>query len=402
VTFLCLWQCWQRLGITDGCGYTLALMNDAIKPGPENPPPAAGLPELSVVVPTFNERDNVTVLYRRLDATLKDIAWEVVFVDDNSPDGTWEVVRGLARQDPRVRCIRRVGRRGLSGACIEGILASSAPYAAVIDADLQHDETQLPRMVGLLQRGEAELVVGSRYIEGGSADSFNKGRAGVSALATEVAKRVLSVEIADPMSGFFMIRRDRFEQLAPQLSTQGFKILLDIVATAQGKLRTIEVPFTFGSRQHGESKLDSMVALDFLGLVLAKLTHDVVSLRFLLFAMVGSIGLVVHLTALFIALEAFNWPFPEAQACGAVVAMTSNFILNNFLTYRDQRLKGFAILRGLLLFYLVCSVGLFANVGVAFSVYDQEPIWWLAGAAGALMGVVWNYAMSGLFVWRKR
>jgi dolichol-phosphate mannosyltransferase len=390
------------LGITDGCGYTLALMNDAIKPGPENPPQAAGFPQLSVVVPTFNERDNVTVLYRRLEATLKDIPWEVVFVDDNSPDGTWEVVRGLARQDSRVRCIRRIGRRGLSGACIEGILAASAPYAAVIDADLQHDETQLPKMVGLLQSGAAELVVGSRYIEGGSADSFDKGRAGVSALATEVARRVLKVQIADPMSGFFMIRRDRFEQLAPQLSTQGFKILLDIVATAQGRLRTIEVPFTFGTRQHGESKLDSMVALDFLGLVLAKLTHDVVSLRFLLFAMVGSIGLVVHLVALFIALEGFNWPFPEAQAFGALVAMTSNFILNNFLTYRDQRLKGFAILRGLLLFYLVCSVGLFANVGVAFSVYDQEPIWWLAGAAGALMGVVWNYAMSGLFVWRKR
>ncbi|MBR1192454.1 glycosyltransferase family 2 protein [Bradyrhizobium sp. AUGA SZCCT0240] len=377
-------------------------MNQAIKPGPENPSQAAGLPQLSVVVPTFNERDNVTVLYRRLDATLKDIPWEVVFVDDNSPDGTWEVVRGLAQKDPRVRCIRRIGRRGLSGACIEGILAASAPYAAVIDADLQHDEAQLPKMVGLLQRGEAELVVGSRYVEGGSADSFNKGRAGISALATEVARRVLKVEIADPMSGFFMIRRDRFEQLAPQLSIQGFKILLDIVATAQGKLRTVEVPFTFGSRQHGESKLDSMVALDFLGLVLAKFTHDVVSLRFLLFAMVGSIGLIVHLAALFIANQLFNMPFAESQAVGALVAMTSNFILNNFLTYRDQRLKGFAILRGLLLFYLVCSVGLFANVGVAFSVYDQEPIWWLAGAAGALMGVVWNYAMSGLFVWRKR
>ncbi|MEO8317299.1 MAG: glycosyltransferase family 2 protein [Bradyrhizobium sp.] len=377
-------------------------MNEAIKPGPETPLQAAGLPQLSVVVPTFNERDNVTVLYRRLDATLAGIAWEVVFVDDNSPDGTWEVVRGLARQDSRVRCIRRIGRRGLSGACIEGILASSAPYAAVMDADLQHDETQLPKMVGLLQNGEAELVVGSRYIEGGSADSFNKQRAGASQLATEVAKRVLKVAIADPMSGFFMIRRDKFEQLAPKLSTQGFKILLDIVATAEGRLRTIEVPFKFGSRQHGESKLDSMVALDFLGLVLAKLTNDVVSLRFLLFAMVGSIGLVVHLTALFIALEIFNMPFAEAQGIGALVAMTSNFILNNFLTYRDQRLKGFAILRGLSLFYLVCSVGLFANVGVAFSVYDQEPIWWLAGAAGALMGVVWNYAMSGLFVWRKK
>src|SRR3954462_3498776 len=377
-------------------------MNEAIRPGSEYPPQAAGLPQLSVIVPTFNERDNVSTLFRRLEAALVGVAWEVIFVDDNSPDGTWDVVRGLARGDRRVRCIRRIGRRGLSGACIEGILASSAPCAAVIDADLQHDETQLPKMLALLQGGEAALVVGSRYVEGGSADSFDKQRAGFSMLATSVAKKLLRVEVADPMSGFFMIRRDRFEQLAPQLSTQGFKILLDVVATAHGSLRVKEIPYTFGSRLHGESKLDSMVALDFLGLVLAKLTGDVVTLRFLLFAMVGSLGLVVHLTALAVALDLFGWPFPEAQAFGAVVAMTSNFLLNNFLTYRDQRLKGLGILRGLLLFYLVCSVGLFANVGVAFSVYDQEPIWWLAGAAGALMGVVWNYAMSGLFVWRRR
>jgi len=377
-------------------------MSDALQSRPVNPPQAAGLLQLSVVVPTFNERDNVTTLFRRLESALAGTAFEVIFVDDNSPDDTWQVVRALAREDGRVRCIRRIGRRGLSGACIEGILASSAPFAAVIDADLQHDETQLAKMLALLQGGEFDLVVGSRYIEGGSAESFNRQRAGASALATEVARRLLRVKIADPMSGFFMIGRDRFEELAPQLSTQGFKILLDVVATAHGSLRVKEVPYTFGSRLHGESKLDSMVALDFLGLVLAKLTNDIVSLRFLLFATVGLIGLVVHFVALYTALEAFDLPFPEAQACGALSAMTSNFILNNFLTYRDQRLKGFAILRGLLLFYLVCSVGLFANVGVAFSVYDQQPIWWLAGAAGALMGVVWNYAMSGLFVWRKR
>jgi dolichol-phosphate mannosyltransferase len=257
-------------------------------------------------------------------------------------------------------------------------------------------------MLKLLEGGEADLVIGSRYIEGGSADSFNKQRAGFSTLATEVAQRVLRVDVADPMSGFFMIRRERFEQLAPQLSTQGFKILLDVVATARGGLRVKEIPYTFGARQHGESKLDSMVALDFLGLVLAKLTHDMVSLRFLLFALVGSIGVVVHFISLYVAIKAFAVAFAEAQAIAAVVAMTSNFILNNFLTYRDQRLKGLAVIRGLLLFYLVCSVGLIANVGVAFSVYDQRPIWWLAGAAGALMGVVWNYAMSGLFVWRKR
>jgi dolichol-phosphate mannosyltransferase len=381
-------------------------MNEAIRPGTENPPqaPQAGspAPQLSVVVPTFNERDNVTVLYRRLEAVLTGIAWEVVFVDDNSPDGTWDVVRALAQRDNRVRCVRRIGRRGLSGACIEGILASSAPYAAVIDADLQHDETQLPKMLSLLASGQAELVVGSRYIEGYKTEGFNKQRAGASALATEFARKMLRVEIADPMSGFFMVRRDRFEELAPKLSVHGFKILLDLVASADGSLRAVEIPYTFGARQHGESKLDSMVALDFIGLVLAKFTNDAVSLRFVLFAMVGGIGLVVHLTTLFVALQIFKAPFAEAQAAGAVVAMTGNFILNNFLTYRDQRLRGFGLLRGLIAFYIVCSVGLLANVGVAFSVYDQEPIWWLAGMAGALMGVVWNYAMSGLFVWRKK
>src|ERR1700719_1321291 len=302
-------------------------MNEAIRPGPETPRETAGFPALSVVVPTFNERDNVTKLYQKLAAVLRGAAWEVIFVDDNSPDATWDVVRDLARQDSRVRCLRRIGRRGLSGACIEGILASSAPFAAVMDADLQHDETQLPKMLALLQSGQAELVVGSRYVEGGSADSFDKQRAGASALATEVAKRVLRVKIADPMSGFFMIRRDRFEQLASQLSTQGFKILLDVVATARGDLRVVEVPFTFGSRLHGERKLDSMVALDFLGLVLAQLTRDVGWLRFLMFAMVGGNGLFVHLGTLFIALQMLGWPFPEAQAAGAFVAMTSNFIL---------------------------------------------------------------------------
>lgn len=356
---------------------------------------------LCVVVPTFNERDNVPKLLAKLDAALSGIAWEVIFVDDNSPDGTWQVVRELAQTDPRVRCLRRIGRRGLSGACIEGILASSAPFVAVMDADLQHDETRLPTMLALLEDGRAELAVGSRYVSGGDTGSFGSTRLGGSRVATLLARALLHIEVADPMSGFFMIRRDRFEELAPSLSVQGFKILLDIVATAGGRLRVAEVPYSFGARLHGESKLDSMVVLDFLGLVLAKLTHDLVSLRFLLFALVGSIGLAVHLVTLYVAL-ALDVPFPRAQGVAALIAMTGNFLLNNLLTYRDQRLHGLRFVRGLLLFYLVCSVGLIANVGVAFSVYDQEPIWWLAGAAGALMGVVWNYAVSSLFVWRAK
>lgn len=358
-------------------------------------------PQLCIVVPTFNERDNAPVLFGRIDVALKGIPFEVIFVDDNSPDQTWQVVRDLAQKDTRVRCIRRIGRRGLSGACIEGILASSAPFVAVMDADLQHDETRLSAMLALLQTDAADLAVGSRYIGGGSAGSFSGARAGGSKFATEIAKRLLHVEIADPMSGFFMVRRDRFEELAPSLSEQGFKILLDLIATAKGELRTVEVPYTFGARVHGESKLDSLVVMDFLGLILAKLTRDLVSLRFLLFACVGGIGLFVHLAALYLAL-AFGTAFTVAQGIAAFVAMTGNFFLNNRLTYRDKRLRGARLIRGLIAFYIVCSVGLLANVGVAFSVYEQEPIWWLAGVAGALMGVVWNYGISSLLVWRRR
>ena len=360
-------------------------------------------PELSVIVPSFNERGNVAALIDRLDRALQGVAWEVIYVDDNSPDGTWAAVKSASMLDPRVRCLRRVGRRGLSGACIEGILASSAPYAAVMDADLQHDETRLPEMLKLLRNDKADLAIGSRYVSGGSAEGLaDSTRVGISLVATRTARKLLRIEVADPMSGFFMIRRDRFEQLAPDLSVHGFKILLDILATADGSLRAVEVPFVFGTRMSGESKLDSMVALDFLGLVLAKLTGDIVSLRFLLFAGVGALGLLVHLAALYLVLSLFRAPFAESQAIAAFTAMTSNFLLNNFLTYRDQRLRGIRLFRGLLVFYLVCSVGLFANVGVAFSVYDSEPVWWLAGIAGAVMGAVWNYAMSGLLVWKRK
>lgn len=352
--------------------------------------------QLSVVVPTFNERDNIAPL---IGSELRDVAFEVIVVDDNSPDGTWQTTHTIAMCDPRIRCLRRIGRRGLSGACIEGILAAGAPFAAVIDADMQHDETRLPAMLALLRSGEADLVIGSRYIEGGSAQGLaERRRQDFSRIATVLARRLLGVAIADPMSGFFMIRTDRFGQLAPSLSVHGFKILLDIIASARGGLRIREIPYTFGTRLHGDSKLSSVVALDFLGLLLTKLTGDAVPPRFLMFAMVGAVGVVVNLATLFVALR-FSIDFVAGETVAAFAAMSTNFLMNNWLTYRDQRLRGLALLRGLVLFYLICSVGLVANVGVAFWVYGNRPLWWFAGVAGALMGAVWNYSVSRLFVW---
>jgi dolichol-phosphate mannosyltransferase len=358
-------------------------------------------PELSVVVPTFKERDNVPLLVGKLARALAGIDWEVIFVDDNSPDGTAAAALAIGATDARVRCIRRLGRRGLAGACIEGMLASQARYVAVMDADLQHDETLLAQMLARLRAGEAELAVASRYVDGGSAVGLaSVRREQASRLSTAVARRLLGVTLSDPMSGFFMIRRDRFEALAPQLSSQGFKILLDIAATARGQLRITELPFVFGERQHGESKLDTRVALDFAALVLAKLTGDAVSFRFLLFCLVGLTGIATHMATLQLAVTTLS--FGAAQAVATVAAITWNFVLNNMFTYRDQRLSGLQFLTGLIRFQLICAVGALSNVGIAAWIYDHDPNWWIAGLGGALMGAVWNYVVSAAFVWRQR
>lgn len=363
---------------------------------------AAAPAELSVIVPTFNERDNVPLLVERLSKTLTGIAWEVIFVDDNSSDGTANVVLELAAHNPRVRRILRIGRRGLSGATVEGMLGSTATYVAVMDGDLQHDETLLPRMLKTLRADDADLVVGSRYIEGGSAQAFGRVRHTVSKASGLVARRLLKIDLADPMSGFFMMRQDRLQELALRLSTQGFKILLDIAATARGSLRILELPYTFGTRLRGESKLSSVVALDFLGLLVAKLSGDLIPVRFFLFSLVGGFGVVVHMAALYTGLKTFSVPFSSAQGFATLVAMTSNFMLNNRLTYRDQRLKGAAFVRGLMGFYLICGVGFLANVGVASWLYGLKQTWWVAGITGAVMGTIWNYAMSSAIVWKAK
>jgi len=366
------------------------------------PASEAGALELTVVVPTFKERDNVTPLVERLEAALSGIAWEVVFVDDDSPDGTAVRAKEIAVRNPRVRCIRRITRRGLAGACIEGILSSAARFVAVIDADMQHDEKLLPRMLEILSKGEQDMVVGSRYIAGGSANSFSSRRSTISRLATRLAQRLMGVSLSDPMSGFFMMHRTSFDSLASKLSTQGFKILLDIVITARGTLRIVEEPYVFGARIHGESKLDAQVGLDFLGLLLAKMTGGAVTPRLLSFLLVGASGIVVHLVALRVALAFLGHGFAIAQTTATLIAMTSNFLLNNALTYRDKRLSGLAMLNGLLGFYAVSSVGALAGVSIASWLYASGSVWWIAGIAGALVGVVWNYALSNLLVWRVK
>jgi len=356
---------------------------------------------LSVVIPTYKERGNVAELIKRLDRTLGAVAWEAVFVDDNSPDGTADAVKEIAARDPRIRCLRRVGRRGLAGACIEGMLSSCATYVAVMDADLQHDERILPEMLAKLQTGKFDLVAATRYVEGGSAGSFSEGRGKISRIATRLTRRILGTSLSDPMSGFFMMRRDAFDAVAGRLSPAGFKILLDIVTASTG-LRIAEQAFVFRNRHEGESKFNVQIGLEFLGLLLAKLSNGVLEPRFIFFALVGAIGIAVNLAVLNVALLAWPVSFVLAKSVATFFAMVSNFLLNNGLTYRDRRLRGWGMLSGFIGFCLIGAVGAVTDVGLAAQLYAGREVWWVAGLAGAVMGVLWNYAMSSMFIWRTR
>ena len=357
---------------------------------------------LSVIVPTLNERENIEPLLTFISAALPDTAWEVIFVDDDSRDGTPEHVRALARRDPRVRCVQRIGRRGLATACMEGVLACASPYIAVMDADLQHDERLLPQMLQVLEGGRADLVIGSRYVAGGGVGDWSSDRVRISGLATRLAHLICKADIADPLSGFFMCRREVFEAALRRMSGQGFKVLLDLLASSPVPPRVTELPYCFRERQHGESKLDTMIAWEYGMLLADKLVGRVVPVRFALFGLIGGLGLVVHLVTLWLALNLLGIGFAAAQAIATIVAMTSNFVLNNQFTYRDQRLHGAGVVRGLAIFYLICGVGAVANVGVASYAFTSSHTWWLAGVAGALVGSVWNFAMSSVFTWRRR
>jgi len=356
--------------------------------------------ELTIVAPTFEERDNIAPFVARLDAALSGIAWEVVFVDDDSPDGTADAVRAIARSDRRVRVIQRLGRRGLSGACVEGILSSSAAYVAVMDADLQHDESLLQEMLRRLKAEALDLVVGSRYVAGGSTGQWNRGRLLLSRFGIRSARLMLRVgDLNDMTSGFFMLRRDAFDPAVRNLSQQGFKILLDIIASSPRPLRFVELPYRFAPRRCGASKLGAGAAWGFGLLLLDKFAGRFIPARFLLFCIIGGTGVLVHLAVL--SVLRLEVSFTAAQTGAVLVAMSWNYAVNNAVTYRDQRLRGRLFWRGLLSFYLICAVGAVANVGVARLIYARREVWWLAGLAGALVGAVWNYAATRVYTWGR-
>src|SRR4029079_4119087 len=237
---------------------------------------------------------------------------------------------------------------------------------------------------------EEDLIVASRYMEGGSTGELEPARVRLSRAASILGK-VLSGGLSDPMSGFFVVRRTYLENVVRRLYGRGFKILLDLIGAALGKVRVRELPYHMRSRLHGESKLSARVVAEFFMLVLYHLFGRLVPARFFVFCAVGVVGVGVHLAVLWTAYTALGANFLLSQSLATGVAMTSNFFINNAFTYADQRLRGSALWRGLLTFYVACGVGAIINVAIADWLYLMSVRYWLAGLAGAGIAAVWNF-----------
>jgi dolichol-phosphate mannosyltransferase len=354
------------------------------------------------VLPTYNERDNIPEVISRLESALAGLAWEAIFVDDDSPDGTSETVLAFARQDSRIRLIQRVGRRGLASACIEGMMATSASCLAVMDADLQHDETVLPQMLTRLRQESLDIIVGTRNAEGGSMGQFRRSRVWLSRIGQKISHSVCCCELSDPMSGFFILRRSFFNEVVRDLQAGGFKILVDLLASSRRPVRIGEIGYTFGVRRHGVSKLDVVVGIEYLSFILNKRIGAFIPVQLTLYLLVGAFGLFTHLLSLLILTHAYHVHFVAAQITATFIAMAENFFLNNVVTYRDRRFRGPRLVTGFARFVLACSFGAWANVIFARALLESGAQWYLAGLAGIVLGSVWNLSISSLFTWQTQ
>ncbi|HEY4011007.1 MAG TPA: glycosyltransferase family 2 protein [Acidobacteriaceae bacterium] len=357
--------------------------------------------DIAVILPTYNERQNIPVVISRLGEVLQGYRWEAIFVDDDSPDGTAEVIAEYARGNPNIRLLHRIGRRGLSSACIEGMLSTQATFIAVMDADLQHDEAILPQLLETIRSESLDLVVATRNSAGGSMGDFSRRRVLLSRLGRKVSEAVCRCELTDPMSGYFILRRSFLGEVVRDLQCSGFKILVDLLASSRRPVRVAEVGYTFRARQFGESKLDVLIGVEHLALIVNKLTGNILPGAMPLYLFVGGLGLITHFVTLFLLTRFGHFHFVAAQSAAALAAMTENFFLNDRITFAHQRLRGARLLSGLARFTVACSFGAWANVVFAYALWQSGMDWYLAGFAGIVLGSVWNLSISSQVTWRS-
>ena len=357
------------------------------------------------MLPTFNESGSIREVIQSLLRLETDHPLEILVVDDDSRDGTPDLVRALARQDPRIRIIQRVGRSGLASAIKEGLIAALYPTAVVMDSDGQHEPASVGKAVQLLEKEELDLVAGSRFLDKSKIRGLSNRRTDGSTLANRLARWSLPRpyrHLTDCMSGFIVLRLNRCLPLVRQVDVNGFKFFYELLSISHGRLQVGEIPLSFQPRLHGSSKLDLAVLWDFIVSLIHTATLRLLPRRAISFGLVGTSGVVVQLLSTALLMGFFNMKFQQALPIAVITAASSNYLINNALTFRDRRQSGRQLIRGLLKFLLVASLPALANVGLATSFYtliQAHAIW--AQLAGIVVVYVWNYAASSRFVWNS-
>lgn len=358
------------------------------------------VPQVSVVVPTYNEAGNIPMIYDGLARALAGRAWELVVVDDDSPDGTADVVRALGRRHDNVRCIQRVQERGLCSAVHWGVQAAHGEVIVVMDGDLQHEVALIPRMLEALQAGH-DIVSGSRFLKGAAEKGLPSTlRRRLSDWGNRLTNLFLGAALSDPLTGFFATSRRLFLDSIPQMQADGFKVFFDLVYHNRN-VAIRELPFEFQRRRHGQSKLELYVLWLLACDIVSKLSRGMLPPRLVSFVAVGLIGSIFHFSILYATMD-LGAVFWVAQAIATVVAMVFNFTINNMLTYSDDRLRGRAFYKGLLLYSLIASVGIVANVSTAQITYiSLHGHTFIAATTGLVIDVIWRFVVSNRLIWGR-
>ena len=366
---------------------------------------------VSLIIPTYNEHDNVTALVQRLGKALTNYNYEIIFIDDNSTDGTAELAESIKDKYP-LKVVVRKDKRGLASAVVDGLSYTNGDTIAVMDADLQHPPAVVPELLKAMEKG-ADIAIGSRYVTGGGCQGWSFTRRLISRGAIFLAHLLLPAtrKVSDPMSGFFMFKKDVVANA--RLNPSGFKILLEILM--MGKFQNVsEVPFTFVIRERGESKLNARQQVDYLKHIFSLMHRTGELVRFIKFCLVGGSGIGVNYGLYWILTRFAGFTPLDDAATGGIISgnlamaisietsIITNFLLNNYFTFADRNIGGIkAFISRLLNFNLICLIGGLIQIGVAnllaitFGIYDLIAI-----PIAIIVATMWNYLLNNWWTWR--
>lgn len=358
------------------------------------------MPKVSIVLPTFNEKENIPLIIPKIEKALHGFSFEIIVADDDSPDRTWELAEKIASEKEYVRVIRRFHNKGLSPAVMEGFAAAKGEYLIVMDADMQHDERILPDFIQQFEEG-ADFVIGSRKLAGGGVSDWSAVRRFISWGATFLAKIILPKNVSDPMSGYFGVSRKFFDEVGSEINPRGFKILLEFISHS-AKRKLAEIPYVFKSREYGESKLSGAVMIDYLiGLYDLRL-GSYIPLRFVKYGLVGVSGILVNQFGLWLGKNLIQWQNEASLILGIELSIITNYFLNNYWTFKDVRINGIYMnIRGLIFFNIICIAGAFINYSAAIFLSEKLLLSiYLSNLLGIALATFWNFFLNVNVTWK--